>query len=93
MVPSCVYFNEDTGSWDTAGLVMGSIAISLDEADDGNGWMDVNVTCLSLHLSDFTISSDEVDAAFRPVTLVRKQLLETVKPPLCATRYLASPDD
>lgn len=73
LVPSCVYYNEGTGSWDTAGLAMDSIATWMDEGDDGNGWMDVNVTCLSLHLSDFTISSDDVDAAFRPVTLVSKQ--------------------
>eukprot|EP00903_Cladosiphon_okamuranus_P018201 g16743.t2 len=69
VVPSCVYFNENAGSWDTAGLATDSIAISMDEGDDGNGRVNVIVSCLSFHLSDFTISSDEVDAAFRPVTL------------------------
>eukprot|EP00752_Nemacystus_decipiens_P006049 g5460.t1 len=69
VMPSCVYYNEESGSWDTAGLVMDSIATLTDQGNDGNGWVDMNVTCLSFHLSDFTISSDEIDAAFRPVTL------------------------
>lgn len=76
VVPSCVYYNVDTGSWDTAGIATESIAISMDEGDEGNRRVDVNVTCTSFHLSDFTISSDDVDAAFRPVMLVRKLPLE-----------------
>lgn len=77
VVPSCVYYNENAGSWDTAGLATDSIAISMDEGDDdGSCRVNVNVSCLAFHSSDYTISSDEFDAAFRPVMLARMQPLE-----------------
>lgn len=65
-VPTCSYYNEDVGAWDAAGLATESLSSS---SDDG-GEKDVNLTCLSFHLSDFTVSADAVDAAFRPVSLV-----------------------
>lgn len=71
IVPSCSYYNEGIGSWDSEGLATDSIAVSVDEGDDGDGRIEVNVTCISFHLSDFTITADDIDGAFRPVTLVR----------------------
>lgn len=65
-VPTCSYYNEDVGAWDTAGLATESLSSSADDGGEG----DVNVTCLSFHLSDFTVSAEGVEAAFRPVSLV-----------------------
>eukprot|EP00752_Nemacystus_decipiens_P011504 g10216.t1 len=65
-IPSCSYYNEGTGEWNSAGLAFESMAMS--PSGDGAG-SKVNVTCLSFHLSDFTVSADEVDAVFRPVSL------------------------
>lgn len=68
--PSCSYFNEDVGAWDAAGLATESMTVL--SSGDGAG-VDVNLTCLSFHLSDFTVSTDGLEAAFRPVSLVRER--------------------
>lgn len=72
-LPSCVYYDDDAGDWDTAGLATGASVISVDELSGENvpAGANVTVTCVSFHLSDFTITTDEVDAAFRPIELVR----------------------
>lgn len=91
---SCVYYNEDTGTWDTAGLATDSVYMSaVDEADDNNGRVDVNVTCLSFHLSDFTISADEAEAAFRPVSLVSIATSGNDQTLRLQVRQLANPED
>ncbi|CAM9935318.1 unnamed protein product [Scytosiphon promiscuus] len=69
-LPSCVYYNDDAGSWDTAGLAMGASIMSVDDVGGENSQAAANitVTCVSFHLSDFTIATDdEADAAFRPI--------------------------
>lgn len=67
-IPSCSFYDEATGGWDSAGLATDSMTVS----PSGNGTRsEVNLTCFSFHLSDFTVSADELDAAFRPVSLVR----------------------
>ena len=65
-VPACSYYNEDVGAWDTAGLAIGSLSSSSDDGREGGD----SLTCLSFHLSDFTVSAEGVEAAFRPVSLV-----------------------
>jgi len=77
VVPSCNYYDEETGRWDSAGLAIEAMETVLTppaatgEAVAGvDGHVDIVLTCLSFHLSDFTLSADEVDAAFRTVSLV-----------------------
>ncbi|CAM9093541.1 unnamed protein product, partial [Hapterophycus canaliculatus] len=68
-LPSCVYYNDDAGAWDTGGLATGASVMSVDEVtgETARGDANVTVTCVSFHLSDFTIATDEVGAAFRPI--------------------------
>lgn len=66
-LPSCSYFNEETGLWDTSGLVLDSIS-KLSVGEDGE--VDIQISCLSFHLSDFTVTTTDVDPVFQPVTLV-----------------------
>lgn len=70
-IPSCSYYNEEIGSWDESGLVTESMAVSAGESFEAQGQSDVIFTCFSFHLSDFTVSSMEMEASFRPVDLVR----------------------
>lgn len=66
-LPSCSYYNEETGRWDSSGLVLDSVTeLSVGEA----GEMDIQITCVSFHLSDFTATTTEVEPVFQPVTLV-----------------------
>lgn len=69
-IPSCSFYNEGVGAWDAAGLAIESMTVL--SSGDGEG-RDVNLTCLTFHLSDFTVSADELEAAFRPVSLVRER--------------------
>ncbi|CAB1100229.1 unnamed protein product [Ectocarpus sp. CCAP 1310/34] len=66
--PSCAYYNELTGLWDEDGLVTEAAITPIDESNAG-GLTDLNVTCWSFHLSDFTISADEVGSGFQHVDL------------------------
>jgi len=72
-VPSCSYYDEGAGRWDSAGLVIEAIATFSSAAGEQAGELDnpldVNLTCLSFHLSDFTLSTEAVDAAFKTVPL------------------------
>lgn len=68
-IPSCSYYDEGAGGWDVAGLATESVTVFPSGDSDQGGA--VNLTCLSFHLSDFTVSSDVVHAAFTPVSLVR----------------------
>ncbi len=75
LVPSCAYYDEENGRWDSAGLAIEAMTMvsSSGAGEGGDGAddrVDVNLTCLSFHLSGFTVSADEVDAAFRTVPLV-----------------------
>ncbi|CAM9462230.1 unnamed protein product [Ectocarpus sp. 4 AP-2014] len=66
--PSCAYYNEVTGLWDEDGLVTEAATTPMDEGHAA-GLTDLNVSCWSFHLSDFTISADEVDSGFQHVDL------------------------
>ncbi|CAM9247691.1 unnamed protein product, partial [Ectocarpus sp. 12 AP-2014] len=66
--PSCAYYNEITGLWDEDGLVTEAAITPMDESNAA-GLTDLNVTCWSFHLSDFTISADEVGSSFQHVDL------------------------
>ena len=73
-LPSCSYFDEETGLWDSTGLVLDSVTILSEDDDGGSGGgaaVDVHVSCVSFHLSDFSVTTTEVEPVFRPVTLVR----------------------
>lgn len=66
-IPSCSYYNEETDLWDSNGLAIDSIE-ELSVGEEGE--VDVEVVCLSFHLSDFTVTTTEVEPVFQPVTLV-----------------------
>ncbi|CAM9178731.1 unnamed protein product [Ectocarpus fasciculatus] len=66
--PSCVYYNEITGLWDEDGLVTEAAITPMDKSN-GAELMNSNITCWSFHLSDFTISADEVRSGFQNVDL------------------------
>lgn len=68
-IPSCSFYNEGAGAWDASGLATESMAVL--PSEDGGG-SEVNLTCLSFHLSDFTVSAYEIGASFRPVSIVRE---------------------
>ncbi|CBJ26947.1 conserved unknown protein [Ectocarpus siliculosus] len=65
-LPSCSYYNEDTGLWDSEGLAIGAVAVLTDAADSA---VDVLVSCVTFHLSDFGVATTEVEPVFQPVTL------------------------
>ena len=71
-VPSCSYYDEEAGRWDSAGLAIEAAEEEVVSAGEvrGDSVNGVNLTCQSFHLSDFTLSTEEVDAAFRTVPLV-----------------------
>eukprot|EP00903_Cladosiphon_okamuranus_P012876 g12026.t1 len=65
-IPSCSYYNEETGFWESSGLVIDSIQeLSVGESGDA----DVLVSCLTFHLSDFTVTTTEVEPIFQPIAL------------------------
>ncbi|CAM9220320.1 unnamed protein product [Ectocarpus sp. 12 AP-2014] len=66
--PSCAYYNENTGLWDQDGLATEAATTPIDEGHAA-GLTDLNVSCWSFHLSDFTISADEVGSSFQHVEL------------------------
>ncbi|CAM9232454.1 unnamed protein product [Ectocarpus sp. 6 AP-2014] len=65
-LPSCSYYNEDTGRWDSEGLAIGAVAVPTDAGDSA---VDVLVSCVTFHLSDFGVATTEVEPVFQPVTL------------------------
>lgn len=79
-LPSCSYYDEDIGRWDSSGLVVESVT----ELSTGAiGAVDVLVSCVSFHLSDFTVATTEAEAVFQPVPLVRIIDQEIVDFTLC----------
>ena len=66
-IPSCSYYNEENGLWDSSGLAIYSVQ-ELSVAEGGD--VDVEVSCSTFHLSDFTATTTEVEPVFQPVTLV-----------------------
>ncbi|CAN0146525.1 unnamed protein product [Pylaiella littoralis] len=65
-LPACSFFNEDTNRWDSEGLALDSATMS---SHEGNGVIDYDVSCVSFHLSYFTVTTTEVEPVFQPVTL------------------------
>ncbi|CAM9699138.1 unnamed protein product [Ectocarpus sp. 12 AP-2014] len=65
-LPSCSYYNEDTGRWDSEGLAIGAVAVPTNAGDSA---VDVLVSCVTFHLSDFGVATTEVEPVFQPVTL------------------------
>ncbi|CAN0146388.1 unnamed protein product, partial [Pylaiella littoralis] len=65
-LPACSFFNEDTNRWDSEGLALDSATMS---SHEGNGVIDYDVSCVSFHLSYFTVTTTEVEPGFQPVTL------------------------
>ncbi|CAM9419179.1 unnamed protein product [Pylaiella littoralis] len=65
-VPSCSFFDENTGRWDSEGLALDSITML---SHGENGVIDYDVSCVSFHLSYFTVSTTEVEPIFQPVKL------------------------
>ncbi|CAN0192654.1 unnamed protein product, partial [Ectocarpus sp. 13 AM-2016] len=64
--PLCAYYNENTGRWEEDGLVAEGVTMSTSKTA---GLRDLNVTCWSFHLSDFTIIAEDIGASFEPVEL------------------------
>lgn len=71
-LPSCSYYNKVSGHWDPAGLVLDAITVLSEEGGAGAA-TDVHVSCVSFHLSDFSVTTTAVEPVFQPVTLVRKR--------------------
>ncbi|CAM9646533.1 unnamed protein product [Scytosiphon promiscuus] len=68
--PACVYFNENKGGWDNAGLATGASMVSVNDVGGDTTQPAVNnatVTCVTFHLSDFTMAIDDVGTSFRPI--------------------------
>ncbi|CAM9718087.1 unnamed protein product [Ectocarpus sp. 4 AP-2014] len=65
-LPSCSYYNENTGRWDSEGLAIGAVVVP---TDAGDGAVDVLVSCVTFHLSDFGVAATEVEPVFQPATL------------------------
>lgn len=68
-LPSCSFFNENTGSWESEGLILDSLTVL---SNGGGGGISYDVSCMSFHLSDFTVTTTEIEPVFQPVTLVSK---------------------
>lgn len=66
-LPSCSFFNENTERWESEGLVLESATVL---SNEGDGATSYDVSCVSFHLSDFSVTTTEVEAIFQPVTLV-----------------------
>ncbi|CAB1100232.1 unnamed protein product [Ectocarpus sp. CCAP 1310/34] len=65
-LPSCLYYNEETGRWDSEGLAIGAVAVPTNAGDSA---VDVLVSCVTFHLSDFGVATTEIEPVFQPVTL------------------------
>ncbi|CAM9229815.1 unnamed protein product, partial [Ectocarpus fasciculatus] len=65
-LPSCSYYNEETGRWDSEGLAIDSVTVPTDAGDNE---ADVLVSCVTFHLSDFGVGTTEIEPVFQPVTL------------------------
>lgn len=72
-LPSCSYFNEANDRWGSEGLALNSVTV---RSDGGVGTVDVDVSCASFHLSDFTVTTEEVEPIFQPVTLVSSYIMK-----------------
>lgn len=72
-LPSCSYFDEDSGLWDSTGLALDSVTVLSGEDAEGTA-VDVHVSCISFHLSDFSVTTTDVEAVFQPVTIVRARI-------------------
>lgn len=66
-LPSCSFLNENTGRWDSEGLALDSAAMLSNDEDRA---IDYDVSCVSFHLSYFTVTTTEVEPAFTPVPMV-----------------------
>ena len=69
-MPWCAYYNNETRGWVEDGLVIAAVSpVTLGEgASDG---LELQVSCLSYHLSDFAVSTTGSDGVFTPVELVK----------------------
>lgn len=76
-LPSCSFFDEGAGRWDSSGLVVDSVAVLSEQA---TGAVEVGVSCVSFHLSDFSVTTTDVQPVFRPVSMVRDPGLTHVLP-------------
>ncbi|CBJ29758.1 hypothetical protein Esi_0160_0064 [Ectocarpus siliculosus] len=63
LLPSCSYYNEETGLWDSEGLAIGAVAVPIDAGDSA---LDVLVSCVTFHLSDFGVATTEIETVFQP---------------------------
>lgn len=68
-VPWCAYYNKATGEWESDGLVIESVSAQVSGATESDG-LNVDLSCVYYHLSDFTVSTTEADGIFNPVELV-----------------------
>ncbi len=75
-VPFCLFYNEDTTSWESSGLVIDSVT---ELSQTVSGAVDVLISCASFHLSDFSVTSTEVEPVFQPVSLVSNVLNDTTE--------------
>lgn len=84
-VPWCAYYNEATEKWDDDGLVIESVyAQASGEAESDS--LQVDLSCVSYHLSDFAVSTTEAEGIFTPVKLVRCLMIVKV---FCCPEFLA----
>ncbi len=75
-LPFCSFYNEDTDSWESGGLVIESVT---EVSQTGSGAVDLLVSCASFHLSDFSVTPTEVEPVFQPVSLVSNVLNGTTE--------------
>ena len=68
--PWCAYYNNETKKWEEDGLAIVTVSPREPSAEEGDD-LEVYISCLSYHLSDFAVSTTDSDGIFAPVALVR----------------------
>lgn len=76
--PWCAYYNNETRAWEDDGLAVVAASSGTPSAGEDND-LEVDITCLSYHLSDFVASTTDADGVFAPVELVRSLSSLTVR--------------
>lgn len=70
-VASCSYYDEDLEQWEETGVVTESV-VTPSSDDRQREKVDVSISCVTYHLSDFTVSSGTLATAVEPVGLVSR---------------------
>ncbi|CAM9102892.1 unnamed protein product [Laminaria digitata] len=66
--PWCAYYNNDTRQWEEDGLVIAEVSPRA-LSEGGSDGLEIEISCLTYHLSDFAVSTTGSDGVFAPVEL------------------------